>query len=226
MRDEFSQKWNQADIKGVVFDMDGVLVDTSPCHAVAYQQLWQFIEVEGPNYSVIAGRSTREVVAEYASFLSSEAQREAVDLKQSAALKVLAETDVGFNDIHSALDRLNDNHLPMAVATSASRASADLVLEQCNIRQYFQTIITSADVTRSKPEPDLFVTAIQVIKMDANEVLILEDSLSGIAAALASGAYAVTVREAEVLTDALSSHSRYLGHFDTVQAVVDKLVGS
>ncbi len=224
MRVELPQQWEKITIKGVVFDMDGVLVDTSPCHAIAYGQLWQSLKIDGPGYASIAGRSTKAVVSEYAASLSSEEQREAVTLKQSAALEILAKTDVGFTDVASALERLSSTNIPMAIATSASKASADLVLKRLDIRNYFQEVVTSADVERSKPAPDLFVKAINKIDIDAAEVLILEDSVSGIAAALASGAYAVTVRQAETLTDELRNHSRFLGHFDTVGSVIDTLV--
>lgn len=223
MSDEFFQKWLKVNIKGIVFDMDGVLVDTSPCHAAAYQKMWQILDMKGPDYSEIAGRSTKDVIVEYAPMLSSEEQLNAVTLKQSTALKMLAITDVGFEDVRNALERLKVANLPMAIATSASKASADLVLENLAIRHFFQSVITSEDVAKSKPEPDLFITAIQTIEVDANEVLILEDSLSGIAAALASGAHAVTVRRAETLTAELVDHSKFLGHFESVESVVNKL---
>ncbi len=217
---ELSEQWNDTAIKGVVFDMDGVLVDTSPCHAAAYEQLWHQLKIEGPDYDRIAGRSTKAVIAEYAGHLSADEQANAVSVKQAIALKILAKTDVGFVDVRAALERLKRANIPMAIATSASKGSADLVLERLAIRDYFEAVITSEDVEKSKPAPDLFLEAIRKIGVDASGVLILEDSISGIKAALASEAYAVTVRQADTLTDQLKVHSRYLGHFDTVESVV------
>ena len=66
--------------------MDGVLVDTSPCHSLAYQMTWLNWEINGPEYAEIAGRSTREVIAEYCQSLPLERQQECIEFKQHTAL--------------------------------------------------------------------------------------------------------------------------------------------
>ena len=218
------QQLQDVPIKGVVFDMDGVLVDTSPCHSKAYEQLWYSLSISGPKYKTIAGRSTKEVVAEYAPHLDLEQQKNAIVFKQLAALELLKTTDISFMDTVTALAKLSANKIPMVVATSASKASAELALENAGLATFFSHIITSEDVERSKPAPDLFLAAIDALGVPPAEVVIIEDSHSGILAALASGAYTVAVREADKLEKCIAEQARYIGYFDNVADVVEQVL--
>ncbi len=215
--------WNQTKVQGVIFDMDGVLVDTSPCHSHAYAKLWKSLGIQGPAYPVIAGRSTKDVVAEYAAQLTEQQQYKAVKYKQAAALKLLETANVGFNDTRKALETLKSMGCPMAIATSASKASADLVLRRLDIAHFFDVVITSEDVMRAKPAPDLFLAAIRALELQGENAIILEDSRSGIEAALATGGNVVSVREADLLPDVMTSRTTYLGHFATVLDVIQKI---
>ena len=211
-------------IKSLVFDMDGVLVDTSPSHSKAYDKLWQSLSIKGPEYSEIAGRSTKEVVAEYASHLNAKQLLEAVAFKQSTALEILNTADISYVDTLSALQNLQARGLSMAVATSASRASAEMALQSAGIAHFFSAVITSADVERAKPAPDLFQAGIRALGCEPTHTLIFEDSQSGLLAAMASGAYVVAVREVPELDDSIVASDSFLGYFGSLNAVVEALV--
>jgi beta-phosphoglucomutase len=218
--------------KALVFDMDGVLVDTSPSHAKAYEFLWNKLTIQGPDYSEIAGRSTVNVIEEYTNDLTTSEKKKAVAYKQSCALQLLETAEVGFDDTLDSLSRLKSFNLPMAVATSASRASSSLVLNNINASVYFKTIITGEDVENAKPAPDLFLKAIDYLGVDAENVVIIEDSQSGIEAALASGAWTISVRNPDVRPEvnseeyslATADHAHYLGHFDNLTDMTNFLL--
>jgi len=211
-------------IEGLVFDMDGVLVDTSASHSKAYDQLWQSLSIDGPEYSEIAGRSTKEVVAEYASHLDAKQLHEAVVFKQTTALELLKTADISYVDTLNALQDMQAYGLPMVVATSASRASAELALTSANIAHFFLAVITAADVVRAKPAPDLFQAGISALGCSAEQALIFEDSQSGLIAAMAAGAYVIAVRDVPKLDKSLVDSEKFMGHFDSLQAVVEALV--
>jgi len=214
---------NQVSFKGLIFDMDGVLVDTSPCHALAFTQLWEKLKLHGPNYAEIAGRSTKEVIASYASNLDGEQQHEATRFKQKTALEILKSANISFDDTSASLHKIFLKNLPMVVATSASRASAELALKNANISQYFSAIITAEDVKQAKPEPDLFIAAIEELGLATQDCLVIEDSESGVAAGLASKAQVVSVRNSAFNSSAVEQYDNYLGHFSNLASLVDQL---
>lgn len=193
--------------------MDGVLVNTSPCHDLAYQMVWLNWNVEGPEYVEIAGRSTREVISEYCASLSSEQQQECIEFKQKTALELLRREEIVFEDTLDVLHSLIKQKLRLALATSASLAGAQLVLNRLQAENLFDSVVTSEDVEHAKPAPDLFVKAIESIGVEPEQSLIIEDSESGIQAALAAGAWVVSVREQafDIQND------RYIGHFESLE---------
>lgn len=207
-------------IKGLIFDMDGVLVDTSPCHSAAYEKMWSSLGIDGPEYSVIAGRSTKEVISEFASHLDEEQLHKAIAFKQAIALEIMKTAEISYADTMNALEFLHAKGLPMIVATSASKASAELALRNAGIEHFFSTVITSADVEHAKPAPDLFLAGIEALALPATEVLIFEDSQSGITAALASKANVVAVRSVAELHKNTIKASKFLGSFDDVKTAI------
>ena len=209
----------QLQCKALIFDMDGVLVDTSPSHASAYATLWDKLSIEGPDYSEIAGRSTINVIDEYAYHLSIEQRQQAVVFKQMNALERLKTADIAFNDTVSALEVIAKHPMKMALATSASKASSALVLDRLNARRFFQSVTTGEDVKNAKPAPDLFLHAIQSLDCDTNDAVIIEDSQSGIDAALASGAKVLSVRNSDIV----AKHPHYLGHFNNLAEMTNYL---
>ena len=209
-------------IKAVVFDMDGVLVNTSPCHDLAYQMVWLHWEIEGPEYIEIAGRSTREVIAEYASKLSEKEQQECIEFKQKTALELLTREEIVFEDTASVLLDLTNDKFRLALATSASLAGAQLVLNRLQAENLFDCVVTSEDVEHAKPAPDLFTKAINSMKVDANQTLIIEDSEAGIQAGLAAGSWVASIRE----QPGSVNHAQYVGHFHNLRDMYQRLFKS
>ena len=198
-------------LQGMVFDMDGVLVDTSECHSKAFDSLWKSLGIIGPEYSIIAGRSTIEVIQEYTD-LDENLLKEAVRNKQKSAIKLIATTDISFLDTEESIKKLYESEIPMAVATSASKEGATLSLKNGKIFDYFKKIVTASDEKRAKPAPDIFLNAIQSMGFLPEECLVIEDSVSGVEAGLAAGAKVVSVRNSEILIHHFSSHKNFLGH--------------
>jgi HAD superfamily hydrolase (TIGR01509 family) len=206
-----------------VFDMDGVLVDTSDCHRLAYQRLWQRCGVVGPPYDEIAGRSTADVVREQTAALHPSPQDiEAwVAFKQRQARSLLASTDILYDDTMAALRVLRDHGVALAVATGASRATATFILERTQLLAFFCALVTAEDVMEGKPHPQIFRQAIARAGGTPADCVIVEDSLAGIEAAIACGAGVVCVR-----SGLRSDHPAFLGSFPDLRAAVDYLIGS
>ena len=180
----------------LAFDMDGVLADTSPCHAEAYDQLWSYIGINGPDYANIAGRTTREVVTAHTNHLEpNSSDIDAwVHYKQVTARELLKTASFVFSDTLPLIQQLYNEGYELMVVTGASRQSAEIILQTGGIRDYFTDLICAEDVVSGKPDPEGYQLAIQRSAYKNEETLIIEDSFSGIQAALACNAWVVSVR--------------------------------
>jgi len=198
-----------------IFDMDGVLVDTEPCHDRAFAELWRHLGVEGPVYKAIAGRSTREAISETtASLKPTKQQIETwIKLKQQWTLDYLQEVEVVFPDVRPMLDALARAGVRVALATAAAGERALLHVEEIGASR-FSAVVTADDVTRAKPDPEVFTLAMQRAGAAPERCLVIEDALAGIQAGLAAGASVACVRSSHDVAD-----PRYLGAFPDLGAL-------
>jgi len=204
----------------IVFDLDGVLVDTTACHRRAYDDLWRLARCAGPPYEVIAGRRTLDVVADVTSPLSPSAAqvREWVTFKQGRARRYLAEGDIAYPDTRLCLAALAATRMRRALATGASRETAEIVLARLGAREGWAAVVTADDVTAGKPSPEVYLAVMAVTECPPERTLVVEDSGAGLAAAAASGAHVASVR-----SGLPAASPRFLGAFDDLRAVLAKL---
>ncbi len=204
----------------IVFDFDGVLVDTTAAHARAYGDLWQTLSLDGPPYELIAGRKTLDVVSEFTrerSF-SPEQIRECVQLKQQRARQYLLSEPIEFPDTAEAVSLLTAQSARLGIGTGASRETVTIVLRRLGYSSLFAPVVAAEDVRLGKPSPEVYLHAMDQARTLPADTLIVEDSSAGLAAALSSGAFAVTVRSAEH-----SDHPHFLGRFADLRTMLQPL---
>ena len=201
----------------VIFDMDGVLTDSSPGHARAYQDLWRRIGIKGPAYDAIRGRPTGEVIAELTSALLPDREQleEWVRFKQDQARRYLSEEPATFPDTVASLVALQKAGMRLAVGTSASRQTTELLLAQDGILSMLDVLVTSEDVSRGKPAPDTYQLALERTKVPASDALVVEDSVAGLQAAAATGAWTAAVR-----AQCQFAHPLFLGNYPDLRALL------
>ena len=204
----------------IIFDMDGVLADSSPCHARAYQDLWKEIGVDGPRYESIMGRPTGEVIREFTRDLAptTEQVEQWVRFKQERARAYLQKETVTFPDTREVLEKLTASGTAIAVGTSASRDTAELLLKQIGVLPLIPVLVTSDDVREGKPAPDTYLEALRLSGGVVDRTLVVEDSLSGLRAATAAGTWSAAVRN-----NLSYSGARYLGNFPDLRSLAAKI---
>lgn len=207
--------------EAVVFDMDGVLVDTSPCHRQAFAELWRELGVAGPDYDTIAGRTTREVVRDaLGDGAPDEEVQRRVRAKQRRARELLAGAELLFDDAVPTLRTLRSRGYRLALATGGSRGTVRLVLERLRRRGApdFESVLSAADVERGKPAPEVYLTTCRRMGIEPRRALVVEDSESGIRAGLRAGASVVGVR-----SEGRVSHPRYLGTLPSLVPLAERV---
>jgi HAD superfamily hydrolase (TIGR01509 family) len=176
-------------IAGVIFDMDGVLVDSHPIHARAWRGLMQRLgrTVSDKDLQfILEGRKRDEILTHFLGPLSpQDAQRYGAwkdELMQNgeSELKLVA-------GVAEFLQQLQTSGIAMAVATSASRERTRRTLDRLHLSGSFSVVVTGDDVNVGKPSPDLFLMAAAQVKLSPEFLLVVEDSVSGIEAARTAG---------------------------------------
>ncbi|MHC4594401.1 MAG: HAD family hydrolase [Planctomycetota bacterium] len=204
----------------LIFDMDGVLADTSACHRRAYGDLWRKIGIEGVQYETIAGRNTSEVVEEFTARLRPPAAQihEWIFFKQSKAREYLSTEAIVYADTALCLAAVARSGIRMALGTGASRNATNIVLSRLGIGHFFQTIVTAEDVKNGKPLPDIYLRVMELTSMNPAKTLIIEDSPAGLEAATESEAYVASVRRGKKI-----DHPKFIGHFSNLLGLIKKL---
>jgi beta-phosphoglucomutase family hydrolase len=179
-------------IKGVIFDMDGVLVNNMSVHFEAFAAMAERYNLkaeEGVDFSHLNGRGNDDII-------SALFPKELVALKGVAALA--EEKEALYREIYAPkiqpqpglcrlLEELHKEGIICAVGSSGPKANVEFVLDKCGIAPYFGVKISGDMVTRCKPDPEIFITAAQKLGLNPEECLVFEDALAGVAAARAAG---------------------------------------
>ncbi|MBI3784031.1 MAG: HAD family phosphatase [Deltaproteobacteria bacterium] len=182
---------------GVIFDMDGVLVDSAEAHRRAWEQLGNEIGVPFTaemfrrtfgqrNASIIPMWLERDVDADRVAALGNRKEEIYRALVRSGDVRI-------YRRIPDLLAELRVAGARLAVASSGPRANVDLLIEIMRANGMFDAVVASEDVVHGKPHPEPFATAARRFDVDARRCAVIEDSVHGIEAAKRAGMLAVAV---------------------------------
>jgi beta-phosphoglucomutase family hydrolase len=182
--------------KGLIFDCDGTLADTMPLHWRAWQMITQRHSLHFPEdrFYSLGGVPSRDILK----ILAVEQGRSLDHIaiaheKEEAYLPLMADVE----PIHAVVEIVRAQHgkIPMAVASGGTQRIICQLLEQLNIRQLFDAVVTSEMVKNQKPAPDIFLEAARRIGVDPKCCRAYEDTDLGMKAIRSAGMEAVDVRE-------------------------------
>jgi beta-phosphoglucomutase len=194
-------------LRAVIFDMDGVIVDSHPAHKKAWQK---FLELQNRNVSnddlnfIMEGRKREEILKHFLGEVSDEQlrilghQKEQIFREEAVHVKVIG----GLCDF---LQELDDAKIRLAVASSGSNGRVNDILNSLGLRRYFQVVVTGDQVTYGKPDPAIFRLTCEYVGVQPSEVLVFEDSVSGVRAAKSAGIRCIGVASNGVIPTLLEA---------------------
>lgn len=169
---------------GVLFDLDGVLIDSERLYSRFYDELGDLYNIEEENFSLaIKGSTIEQILQRY--FPSEEASADVV--RRINEFEANMEYPV-CEGVPELLEELRSRGIPAAIVTSSSdNKMVKLWQQHPSLREYFDTVVTGSDISRSKPDPEGYLLAAKRLGCDAEDCYVFEDSLSGLAAGMAAG---------------------------------------
>jgi len=179
-------------IKAIIFDMDGVLVDSEPFHIEIENRQFALnrIPISDEEHQSYMGSTSvvmwNKIAEHHKLPIPVDELIEQNRLESIRYFSALNEIPVmpGLIDL---LEKLHTKNYPLAVASSSYPEIIELVLAKTNLRKYFRVVVSGQEAGKSKPEPDIFILAAQKLQVKPEHCLVVEDSANGIKAANAAG---------------------------------------
>lgn len=178
-------------MKAVIFDMDGVLVDSQPYHFKAdIDTMAEYGVIKDQKfYESFAGTLTADRMRTLKEMFGLDVPVEEMTIKrENMILDIMGKEDIKpVLGIPEFLRSIKEKGLTTAVASSSDYKLINLILDRLKIAKYFDSVTSGSDVKRGKPSPDVFLLAAERISIEPAECLVVEDSENGVKAAKAAG---------------------------------------
>jgi HAD superfamily hydrolase (TIGR01509 family) len=180
----------------VIFDMDGVIVDSEPLHERAFLEIVEQIgyrDTHGLNIADFVGRSDQELWGAFVErHKPAQKLEELLTLKRQRVVEILRCEQPLFEGLPELVEDLAGRY-KLALASGSERAVVDAVLAFKGLGRFFQATVSGSDIPKGKPAPDIFLRAAQLLGVLPEDCWVVEDSKPGIAAGLAAGMRVIAI---------------------------------
>ncbi|MCJ7757258.1 MAG: beta-phosphoglucomutase [Gillisia sp.] len=194
--------------KGFIFDLDGVIVDTAKFHFLAWRKLannlgFDITEDQNEQLKGISRVRSLEIILEWGKVnLSQDEFMEQMALKNDNYLSYISsmtKKDL-LPGVSNVIDYLSENNIPFALGSASKNAR--IILEKTGLIQKFNAVVDGNDVTKAKPNPEVFLIAASKLKIEPENCIVFEDSVAGIQAANKAEMISVGIGEKDILNEA------------------------
>lgn len=187
-----------AKIAAVIFDMDGVLIDAKDWHFEALNKALALFGYSISRFDHLVtydGLPTRRKLEMLSLERGLPAQLHAFinQLKQDYTMEMIYTRCKPMFQHEYALARLHADGYRLALASNSVRATVDLMMERAALKPYLELVLSNQDVTKAKPDPEMYSVTIQRMGLQPGQCLVVEDNQNGIKAAEAAGAHVMVV---------------------------------
>ena len=208
--------------EAVIFDMDGVIVDSEPCHEEAFLEVIEEIGYGGRHgleFKDYVGRSDHELWLDFlAKHQPPHTLEELLALKSQRVAEIIRRARPLFAGLPELVEKLS-SHYRLALASGSERAVVEEVLALQGLRRFFGVTLTATEVRRGKPEPDIFLRAAALLGVEPRDCWVIEDSKPGVAAGLAAGMRVIAITNTHPADD-LRHATRVVGSYQEIQDIL------
>jgi beta-phosphoglucomutase family hydrolase len=204
-----------AEIRAVIWDMDGVIADSGPYHLAAWQEIFgrRGVKFTAEDFNHSFGLRNDNIIRNTLGKNIAQAEVDAIAGEKEETFRRLAGGKIkALPGALELLRLLEKEGLSMAIASSTPPENIELVTGILGIAGYFQVIVNGHEVTKGKPDPQVFLLAAQGLGVKPENCLVIEDAVAGVTAAKRAGMYCLAVtnthsrqklKEADLIVDTL-----------------------
>lgn len=181
----------------LLFDMDGVIIDSNPAHKITIQQFCKKYDKNLSDDEMrqhIYGRTNKEWIRHlFGEDLPVDQLKKYADEKEALFREFYKKDVKPLTGLIDFLKLLQTNNIPLAIGTSAPPENVQFVFENMDIQKYFSAVLDENSVTVGKPNPEIYLKAAKALNMNPEDCIVVEDSLSGVEAGKRAGCKVIGV---------------------------------
>lgn len=216
-------------VKAIIFDMDGVLVDSEPHHLIIEKRLFAGLglNISDEEHGSYLGKSPLQMWTEVIKRHNLPYKPEDLSRKNTVEISnyfsSLEKIDI-IPGVEGLLKKIFNAGIPMAIASSSDVGTIGLFMSKTGLGKYFLHMVSTETVGKSKPEPDVYLFASSLLSVRPEECIVIEDSPNGIAAAKSAGMYCIAYKADTHLKTDQSMADEVFSNFTLLPGILAKYI--
>jgi beta-phosphoglucomutase len=188
---------NEFDVKAVIFDLDGTLIDNNSYHLETWKKYVKNIgrNISEEEYNAnINGRTNRDVIEYVFGRKMNDEEIIKYSLEKEALYREIYQPYIKpVAGLIELLEIFSNKNISMAIATSGIQPNIDFMFDYILIKKYFKTVVNSSHIKKGKPDPEIYLKAASILNVPPKNCLVFEDAVVGIKSAKAAGMKVIAI---------------------------------
>ena len=201
--------------KGFIFDLDGVIVDTAKYHYLAWKKLanelgFEFTKEQNELFKGVSRKRCLEILLEIGNRTATQEEFDTWMIEKNVDyLKYIENMDASeiLPDVPKVLAFLKEQNIPIALGSASKNAQP--ILEKVGLLHYFDAIVDGNNVTKAKPDPEVFLLAAKQLGVNAADCVVFEDAVAGVEAANAAKMISIGIGDKSILSEAQFNYNDF-----------------